>query len=158
MLASGDGNTSGGAVTINFGKLFEDGELPSNGEDLSSDNKMSKASNYDNKCGSGGGVRDRRGDNGRTSTSSSGSLTLASRDGITSKGALTIDGGKQFDNGEPPSNGDTLSGNNKMSEDSNNDKNGCSGGGVRDKRGHNERTSTSSGRSLTLALGDGNTS
>jgi hypothetical protein len=34
-LASGDGNTSGGAVIIDGSKLFEDGKVPSNGEDLS---------------------------------------------------------------------------------------------------------------------------
>jgi hypothetical protein len=45
-----------------------------------------------------------------------------------------------------------------MSEDSNNENNGGRGGGVRDKRGDNGRTSTISDRSLTLALGDGNTS
>jgi hypothetical protein len=37
-------------------------------------------------------VRDKRGGNDRTSTSSGGSLTLASVDGNTSRGAVTIDG------------------------------------------------------------------
>ncbi len=39
------------------------------------------------------GVRDKRGDNGRRSTSSSGSLTVASGDGNTSRGAVRIYGG-----------------------------------------------------------------
>jgi hypothetical protein len=58
-----------------------DGEVPSNGEDLSGDNKMSKDSDDDKNGGSVGGGKDKRGDNGRTSTSSGGSLTLASGDG-----------------------------------------------------------------------------
>ncbi len=37
--------------------------MPSNGEDLSSKDKMSKDSNDDNDGGSGGVVRDERGDN-----------------------------------------------------------------------------------------------
>jgi hypothetical protein len=44
---------------------FKDGEVPSNGEDLSGNDKMSKDSNDDNKGGSGGGGRDGRGNNGR---------------------------------------------------------------------------------------------
>ncbi len=35
---------------------FEDGEVPSNGEDLDSNDKMSKDSNYDYNGGSGGGT------------------------------------------------------------------------------------------------------
>ncbi len=66
--------------------------MPSNGEDMISNDKMSKDSNNDNDGGSGGGVRDKRGDNARTSTSSSRSLTLALGDGNTSGGAVTIDG------------------------------------------------------------------
>jgi hypothetical protein len=31
ILASGDGNTSKGAVTIDGSEVFEDGEVPSNG-------------------------------------------------------------------------------------------------------------------------------
>ncbi len=64
--------------------------MPSNGEDLSGNNKMSKDSNNDNDGGSGGGVRDKKGDNGRTSTSRGGSLTLALEDANTSVGAVTI--------------------------------------------------------------------
>jgi hypothetical protein len=52
-----------------------------NGEDLSGKNKMSKDSKNSMMVVD---VRDRRGDNGRTSTSSSGSLTLASGVGHTS--------------------------------------------------------------------------
>ena len=37
--------------------------MPSNGEDLSGDNKMIKNSNDDNGGSSGGGVRDKRGTN-----------------------------------------------------------------------------------------------
>ncbi len=98
-LASQDCNTSGGAVTINVGKMFEDGEVPSNGEDLSGKDKMSEDSNNDKDGGSGVGVRDERGDNGRTSTSSGRSLTLALGDGNTSRGAVTIDGGMPFKEG-----------------------------------------------------------
>ncbi len=67
-------------------------------------------------------------------------------------------GGVRDERGTMQSNGEDLSGNNKMSKDSGNDNNGSSGGSVRDKRGDNGRTSTISNRSLTLALGDGNTS
>ncbi len=52
---------------------------------------------------------------------------------------MTVDGGNPFKVGEVPSNGEDLSGNDKMSEDSNNDDNGHSGGGVRDKRRDNGR-------------------
>jgi hypothetical protein len=39
--------------------------MPSNGEDLSGKDKMSKNSNNGDNCGSGGGVRDKRGDNAK---------------------------------------------------------------------------------------------
>ncbi len=39
--------------------------MPSNGEDLSGDNKMSKDSDNDNDGGSGGGVWDKRGHNAK---------------------------------------------------------------------------------------------
>ncbi len=68
------------------------GTMLSNGEDLSGDKEMSKDSNNGDHGGSGRGVRDKRGGNGRTSTSSGGSLTLASGDGNTSRGAVAIDG------------------------------------------------------------------
>ncbi len=50
-------------------RLFKDGEVPSNGEDLCGDNKMSKDSDNDDNGGSGGGVRDKRGDNSKQSRS-----------------------------------------------------------------------------------------
>jgi hypothetical protein len=68
------------------------GTIPRLGEDLSSNSKMSKESNYDKDDGSGGGVRDKRGDNGWTLTSSGGSLTLALGDGNISRGAVAMDG------------------------------------------------------------------
>ncbi len=261
-LASGDGNTSGGAVTIDGGggstalggsitilsgvgtatssgsvgvltsnagtvgmsgdllwntgtacvgdRLFEDGELPSNGEDLSGDDEMSMDSNDDNDSGSGGGGRDKRGYKGRTLTSSGGSLILASGDGNTSGGAVTIDGSgdstasgrsitislgigtatslgsmavsmsnaetagmlgdllwnigtvcvddRPFEDREVPSIGEDLSGNNKMSKTRNIEDDGRSGGGGRDKRGDNVSALNSSGGSLSLASGNGNTS
>ncbi len=43
-----------------FGK--KGGTMPSNGEDLCGNNKMSKDSNNDNNGGSGEGVRDKMGD------------------------------------------------------------------------------------------------
>ncbi len=132
--------------------------MRSNGEDLRSNTKMSEDSNNDKDGSSGGDVRDKRGVNRRTSTSSGRTLTLASGDGNTSRGAVTIDGGKPFKGGNVPSTGEDLSGNNEMSKDSNDDDNGSSSGGVRDRRGDNCRTLTSSGRSLTLASDDGNTS
>jgi hypothetical protein len=148
---------------------------------------MSRDSNSDDDGRSAGGRRDKRWNNGRTSTSSDGSLILASGDGNTSGGAVTIDGGsgstalggsitislgvgmatslgsvavstsnaetvgmladlwwntgtvcvgnRLFKDGEVPSNGEDLSGNNKMSKDSNNDKDGGSGGGAGIKGG-----------------------
>ncbi len=45
---------------------FKEGKVPSNGEYLSSNNKLSKDSDDDDNGSSGGGVRDKRGDNGRT--------------------------------------------------------------------------------------------
>ncbi len=44
---------------------FEDGEVSSNGEDLSGIYKMSKDSNNEEDGGSGGGVRDKGGDNAK---------------------------------------------------------------------------------------------
>ncbi len=41
------------------------GTMPSNGEDLSSNNEMNKNSNNDNNGRSGGGVRDKMGDNAK---------------------------------------------------------------------------------------------
>ncbi len=96
---------------------------------MSSNDKMSEDSNDDINGGSGGGVRNKRGDNVRTLTSRCGSLTVALGDGNTSGGAVTIDGGKLFEDGEVTSNGEDLSGNDKMSKDSNNDNNRGSGGG-----------------------------
>ncbi len=58
--SSEDGNTSRGAVTINGCMLIEDGEVPSNGEDLSSDDKIFKDSNNDNNGVSGGGNRGKK--------------------------------------------------------------------------------------------------
>jgi hypothetical protein len=46
----------------------------------------------------------------------------------------------------------------EMCEDSNDDNNGSSGGGIGNKMRDNGRTLTCSGGILTLALGDGNTS
>ncbi len=68
---------------------------------------MSDDSNDDNNGGSGRGVRGikERGD-WRTSTSSSGSLTLALGDSNTSKGAVTINGSEPFEDGKLPSNGE----------------------------------------------------
>jgi hypothetical protein len=74
--------------------------MPSNGEDLSNNDKISEASNNDDNGGSGGGVRDKRGDNGRTSTSSGESLPQASGDGITRREAVTINGNKLFEDGK----------------------------------------------------------
>jgi hypothetical protein len=42
---------------------FKDGEVSSNGEDLSSNDKMSEDSDDDDNGSSGGGVRDKIGDN-----------------------------------------------------------------------------------------------
>jgi hypothetical protein len=45
---------------------FKDGEVPSNGEDLSGNDKMSKDSDDDDDDGGcGGGVREKRGDNAK---------------------------------------------------------------------------------------------
>jgi hypothetical protein len=52
------------AMAVVLGVLgMKGGTMPSNGEDLSGDKKMSKDSNNDNDGGSGGGVWDKRGHN-----------------------------------------------------------------------------------------------
>ncbi len=80
-------------MAVVVGVLGIKGEtMPSMEKGWSGDNKMSKDSNKCNNGGSGGGVRDKRGDNWSTLTSSGGSLTLASGDDNTSRGAVTING------------------------------------------------------------------
>ncbi len=44
---------------------IKEGTMPSKGEDLSGNDKMSKDSNNDNNGSSGGGVGDKRGDNAK---------------------------------------------------------------------------------------------
>ncbi len=65
-ICCGMSNKYSGKNVVQFNdRLFEVGEVPSNGEDLSGNDKMIKDSNDDNDGSSGGAVRDKRGDNAK---------------------------------------------------------------------------------------------